>query len=375
MLIHKLNITDVRNLKSVSIQPSPFINIFSGLNGSGKTSLLESIHILGLGRSFRTARINPIIRSGAEKYTIFGLFESLSTARHYPVGVSRGINDDVSEIKVLGEKVKSSSDLAKLIPIQVINPETFKLLEGSPRLRRSFLDWGLFHVKHEYFFPVWKKLQKVLKQRNSLLRHGIINEPELAVWTREFTKAAMLVDEMRQEYIEQLLPYFYEMLSMFSSLENISISYYRGWDKDQTLDAVLKKGLQRDIQSGYTQAGPQRADIRVRVRKHNALDILSRGQIKLVVCALKLAQSLLLSKATSNRCVFLVDDLASELDRHHREALCGLLQQMKSQVFITCIEQNLLTDYWLPDTDCKMFHVEQGQIELIEKSCAEGTPG
>ena len=366
MIIHKLNITDVRNLKSVSFQPSSSINLFFGLNGSGKTSLLEAVHVLGLGRSFRTTRIKPVVRTGSEKYTIFGLVESSQQSAPLSVGVSRDLHDDASLIRIAGESVKSSSELARLIPIQVINPDTFKLLEGSPGLRRGFVDWGVFHVKHNDFFPAWKNMQKALKQRNSLLRHGRIAESELSAWDHEFIQAAMLVDELRQHYIEQLLPYFYRMLEALCNLDDIKISYYRGWDKEQPLDAVLKNGLARDIQSGYTHAGPQRADLRVRAGKYNALDTLSRGQIKLVVCALKLAQGCLLSEMTGNNCIFLVDDLTSELDTPHRKALCHLLQQMNSQVFITCVEKDSLTDFWLPDVECKMFHVKQGQIELIE---------
>ena len=366
MTIHKLNITDVRNLTSVSFRPSSSINIFYGLNGSGKTSILEAIHILGLARSFRTTRIKPVVQTGSEKYTVFGLIDDLQKSTLLPVGISRGLSDEGAQIRIAGESIKSSSELARLIPIQVINPDTFKLLEGAPGLRRNFIDWGVFHVKHKEFFPVWKNMQKALKQRNSFLRHGRISESELSVWNHEFSKSAALVDQLRGDYIEQLLPYFYRILGVLCDLDGIKISYYRGWDKDRSLDDILQKGLNRDLLSGYTHSGPQRADLRVRTEKANAIDTLSRGQLKLVVCALKLAQGCLLSETTDNKCIFLVDDLPSELDALHRRALCHLLQQMDSQVFITCVDQDSLTDCWLPEVECKMFHVKQGQIELIE---------
>ncbi len=369
MAIDKLTVSDVRNLENISIQPSPEINVFCGLNGSGKTSILEAIHLLGLARSFRTTRTKPVIRSGRDKCTVFGLIRSgVNNHNLLPVGISRGLNEENALIRVSGKTVSTSSELARLIPIQIINPDTFKLLEGSPALRRNFIDWGVFHVKHTEFLPAWKRMQKALKQRNSLIRHGRISDSELSVWNQELNKSACLVDKLRADYIGLLLPYFYEILESISGLEGIEISYYRGWDKEKSLCDVLESGLSRDIQSGYTHAGPQRADLKVRYSKSSAVDTLSRGQLKLVVCALKLAQGYLLSEVTGNKCIFLIDDLPSELDALHRKALCHLLQQMRCQVFITCVDKELLTDCWLPDVDCKMFHVKQGQVELINEN-------
>ena len=125
--------------------------------------------------------------------------------------------------------------------------------------------------------------------------------------------------------------------------------------------------MQRDIQTGYTHSGPQRADLRVKLGKVNAVDILSRGQLKLVVCALKLAQGFLYSEITGKNCIFLVDDLPSELDSPHRRALCRLFQEMGCQTFITCVEHTALENCWLPEAEVKVFHVKQGQIELDEK--------
>ncbi|WP_263081432.1 DNA replication/repair protein RecF [Endozoicomonas sp. Mp262] len=364
MTIRQLTISDLRNLTSVSIKPSSEINIFYGLNGSGKTSILEAIHILGLARSFRTPKVKSVVQTGKDKYTIFGLMKDLH--RQIPVGVSRSIHEDSIQIRISGNAIRSSAELAALLPLQIINPDTFKLLEGSPGLRRNFLDWGVFHVKHKDFLPVWKHMQMALKQRNSLIRHGRISGSELSIWTQAFSKYACQVDQLRQAYVEQLLPYFSKVLQELCKLDGIKINYYRGWDKDRDLDEVLEAGLSRDIQSGYTFYGPQRADLRVRIGNSNATEILSRGQLKLVVCALKLAQGYLLSEATDQKSIFLVDDLSSELDIPHRMALCHLLQKIESQVFITCVEKNALADCWLPETHYKMFHVKQGQVELVE---------
>ena len=364
-MIQKLAIQGVRNLTSVSIEPSPFINVLYGLNGSGKTSVLEAIHLLGLARSFRSNKIKPVINDREEKCTVFGRLQQTS-GNSLPLGVSRDIQEEAFRIRLAGENLRSTSELARLLPLQVINPDTFKLLEGSPKSRRHFMDWGVFHVKHQDFFPIWQRTQKALKQRNSLLRHGRIKSSELSVWNQEFVRAAHIVDELRDEYIQRLIPVFHDVLSQLTDLPEISISYSRGWDKDRPLLEVLQSGLQRDIQTGYTHAGPQRADLKVKLGKVNAVDILSRGQLKLVVCALKLAQGFLYTELSGKQCMFLVDDLPSELDSPHRHALCRLFQEMKCQTFITCVEKTVLENCWLPGIEVKVFHVKQGQIQLID---------
>ncbi|WP_257281911.1 DNA replication/repair protein RecF [Endozoicomonas sp. ISHI1] len=367
MTIHKLMIKDVRNLASATFSPSPDINILYGLNGSGKTSILESIHLLGLARSFRSARLKPVIRHKQGKCTVFAQIQS-NNDRLIPVGVSRDIEEEHFQIRVAGESLKSTSELARLLPLQIINPDTFKLLEGSPKQRRQFLDWGVFHVKHTEFLPIWKRTQKVLKQRNSLLRHGKMKgssvSSQLSVWDVELVRAAVALDQLRQQYFDQLTPVFQDVLSQLTSLADIKIGYYRGWDRERSLADVLKENAVRDFQAGYTQSGPQRADIRVRLDGSNAVDILSRGQLKLVVCALKLAQGYLFSKMSNSQCVFLVDDLPSELDIHHRKAMCKILQNMQSQVFITCVEPGALVNCWEPEIDLKVFHVKQGTVNL-----------
>lgn len=365
-MIQQLTITNVRNLVSASFQPTSSINVLYGLNGSGKTSVLEAVHLLGLARSFRSSRLRPVINKESESCTVFGRLHTVELGV-VPVGVARDVKDESFLIRVDGETLRSTSELAKLLPLQVINPDTFRLLEGTPKLRRHFMDWGVFHVKHGDFIPLWKRMQKVLKQRNSLLRHGRMSISELSVWDLEFVKAAEAVDQLRQEYLERLIPVFHDVLSQLTDLTEISISYYRGWDRERPFAEVLQGGLQRDIQTGYTHSGPQRADLRVRLGKANAVDILSRGQLKLVVCALKLAQGFLYSELSGKKCIFLVDDLPSELDGPHRRALCRLLQEMGCQTFITCVEHTALENCWLPEAEVRVFHVKQGTIQLDEE--------
>ena len=360
MPLKRLSVTAVRNLHPVTLHPSPRINIISGANGSGKTSLLEAIHILGLARSFRSTRLQPVIQHGQDACTVFAE-TVLKNGNACSIGITRSKQADY-QIRIDGQTIRSAAQLAETLPLQLINPDSFRLLEGAPKQRRQYLDWGVFHVEHQ-FLPVWQRLQKSLKQRNSLLRRGRIQRSMLTPWESELIVAGEKIDELRQSYLLRLKPVFEEILGRLVLLDDLTLSYYRGWDKERPLSQVLDDQFERDMQLGYTQSGPQRADLRLRIKGMNAVDILSRGQQKLVVCALKIAQGYLLQElGAAQECVFLVDDLPSELDEKHRKALSSLLEDLQCQVFISCVDAQQMQDCWKNDTPLSMFHVEHGRI-------------
>lgn len=365
MPLKRLTVTGVRNLQPVTLHPSPRINLIYGSNGSGKTSLLEAIHLLGLARSFRSTRLQPVIQHGGESCTVFAEVTQTSGVTT-SIGITRSKQADY-QIRIDGQTVRSIAQLAETLPLQLINPDSFRLLEGAPKQRRQYLDWGVFHVEHQ-FLVMWQRLQKSLKQRNSLLRRGRIQRSMLAPWEAELVSAAEQIDKYRQAYLQQLKPVFEDILSRLIPLDDLTLSYYRGWDKEKPLSQVLDEQFERDSVLGYTQAGPQRADLRLRCRSQNAVDILSRGQQKLVVCALKIAQGYLLKEhGVQQDCIFLVDDLPSELDEQHRKALCVLLEDLECQVFISCVDIEQMRDCWKNDTPLSMFHVEHGHIVQTDK--------
>ncbi|HDZ58334.1 MAG TPA: DNA replication/repair protein RecF [Pseudomonas xinjiangensis] len=364
MPIKRLSVTAVRNLHPVTLYPSPRINIISGPNGSGKTSLLEAVHILGLARSFRSTRLQPVIQHEQEACTVFGEV-ILNSGQLCSMGITRTRQAEY-QIRINGQAVRATAELAETLPLQLINPDSFRLLEGAPKQRRQYLDWGVFHVEHQ-FLAMWQRLQKSLKQRNSLLRRGRIERSAVMPWDLELVQASERIDDFRQAYLLRLKPAFERVLGQLIDLDGLTLSYYRGWDKERALGDVLDSQFARDLQIGHTQSGPQRADLRLRIKGLNAVDVLSRGQQKLVVCALKIAQGHLLKESGRHLdCIFLVDDLPSELDAQHRDALCTLLENLECQVFISCVDAHQLSNSWQQDTPRTMFHVEHGRIVQTE---------
>ncbi len=354
MAITQLKIKHVRNLNNVALRPDPAINLFVGENASGKTSLLEAIHLLALSRSFRTQHIKHVIQHEKEQLTVFGQI-SHSAGVEIPVGVAR--QKDKLIVQIGGKRIQGLNQLAEMIPIQVINNDSHKILESGPQYRRRLLDWGVFHVEHHYF-GVWQRYIQGVRQRNSALksRKGI---KELKIWDRSLSDLGEQIDQLRTNYLSGLRPLFTEKLEKLAGI-NVDIRYRRGWDKDQSLGEVLERTFLRDSEKGFTQFGPHRADLQFYCGSVPALEKLSRGQQKMLVSALRLAQVEYQQLNSPRRCVILVDDLPAELDHYHRQAFLKLLSKDMGQIFITATEANLIQFEGLPDY--KMFHVEHGEV-------------
>ncbi len=365
MILSSLNIHCFRNITHAEINPSGRFNLFVGGNGSGKTSLLEAIHHLSVARSFKTRFFRHVIQHGEKEFTIFGKIGDL------PVGIMRARNGK-SRMRIADKDIQSITELAEQFPLQVINPDTYQLITAGSKMRRKFVDWGVFHVEHE-FLPTWKQLYRVLRHRNAILKgkDDIDSiKQRIESWNVDFIGLSGRITVFRQEYIEELRPIFMELTHRLLEIEGIRIEFRFGWSTERSLESLLESSLQRDMMLGYTQFGPHRADLLLYAGEQLAQDVLSRGQLKLLVCAMQLAQALLLERKTGKKCVFFVVDLPSELDTEHRRALCGVLSELDTQIFMTCIEQNAFVDL-IKSPSTKVFQVESGNITPFELSISE----
>ena len=366
-MLAQVQISHVRNLQQVRLQGLQKVNVFFGANGSGKTSVLESIHLLGMARSFRGASVKSLITHNLPSCTVYGVTSRVgaygsASSTGLPMGVQRNRSGE-AQIKIGGKSVRTVAELAAQLPLQVITAESFGLLTGPPGGRRQDLDWGVFHVEQR-FFSQWQRFQRCLKQRNNLLRRGKISDQELAVWTRDLAQTGEVISKYRKDYFGILSPRFKEIMARLApSLNNLELRYKQGWDRDLSYSEALQQGYAADTDQGYTHSGPQRADIRVMSGGHLAADTLSRGQQKLVVCGLKLAQGQLMGQlGTRGKCTYLIDDLPSELDHQHSVLVCELLESMDVQVFVTCIAQEEIRSVWPKTSEMTMFHVEHGSV-------------
>ena len=361
MTITSLRITDFRNLAEVEIDPcQQGLNIICGNNGSGKTSLLEAIHYLGLGRSFRSSNASRLIRHDQNKFSLFAQL-LIDQQRHVPVGVER---DHAGTMRLRAEEKELSSitELAAYLPTRVINSHSHHIFESGPIYRRKYLDWGLFY-QFENFLLAWRLFERSLKQRNAALRITRTKK-EIEAWTDELIKHGSELDRLRQEYVQMLRPQIGQVAATLLDIPNLDIQYLSGWQNGVEYSNALAASLEDDIRFGHTQNGPHRADLDVTIEGVPVKHILSRGQQKLLICAMIISQGLLLDKHLNKGLIYLIDDLPSELDIQSKRKLISLLAEQNTQVFITSIESAAICDFINGElkVPLKVFHVEHGQI-------------
>lgn len=356
MQLTRIEIRHLRNLSSVSLLPSPGLNILEGINASGKTSFIEAIHILGLARSFRTLKVDRLVQHGQAAFT---LFAEIADSSHHRLGIERTISGEL-ELRLDGRRLHSRSELASLLPFQLITPESITLLTGSPSERRSFIDWIMFHVEPN-FQKAWNQYNQNLKQRNALLRQQ--NSSTLGLWSQGMVEYGIEIDRLRKRVLERLLPHLRHYVSLLVPEMELQLSYRQGWNSELSLADAVEGSLDTDMKMHFTTCGPHRADIVIKDGKEKVADLFSRGQLKLLLCAMKLAQMALLHEVKGSLPVVLIDDLPAELDSTHRNLLLSLLYQMDSQVFVTTTSRKLLDfSAW---SNVKVFHVEHGEIKEV----------
>lgn len=369
MTIKMLRISNFRNLASVELKPHcAGLNIVCGDNGGGKTSLLEAIHYLGLGRSFRTSTASRLIRHGERE---FSLFIQLVTESDRDVGV--GMMRDVSgttRLRVNESDTASMTELASYLPIRLINSQSHHIFESGPTYRRKYLDWGLFY-QNDAFLPSWRHYERVLKQRNAVL-HERRPKRELDPWTDELVKYGLELDKMRKDYVTALAPLVAEMADSLLDLSELTFTYLPGWDESVSFAESLAESYPDEMRFGHTQCGPQRADLDIAVEGIPVKHFLSRGQQKLLICAMIIAQGKLLAARAKHGLIYLIDDLPAELDSLSRQKLLSLFSKQQTQIFITAIERNTICDLLgdKPDVPVRVFHVEHGNIVEVAEDAA-----
>ena len=366
MYLTRLDVHGIRNISSASLLPIDGINILYGANGSGKTSILEAIYLLGRGRTFRSRYTKTLINHEARACTVFGAASTKEHAAPYTIGVSRETTGSF-QFKVDGRRVSTSSSLADAIPLLLMNSESFLLIEGGPGGRRRFLDWGVFHVEQQ-FQTIWAQFQRSLQQRNKLLRRDKISQQEMSSWDDSFVRLSMQLSDMRRKYFESITPVFYALIDKLTSVRGVSLDFYQGWDGDRPLDTLLSESFDRDLRRHTTNIGPHRADIKIEVNGRAACDVLSRGQIKSLVAALIVGQGQMFRQVRDKQCVYLFDDLVSELDNDYLMRLLKVLASAKAQVFITGTDYVPLVTVLEKEkiNDFAVFHVEQGKVNSLK---------
>lgn len=351
MLTH-LHVQHVRNITSAHLPLQQF-NVISGINASGKTSLLEAVYCLSCGKSFRSGSIKTLIQQQHPSFSVVGWLDH--PTHPYSIGIERDYSE--LKIKIAGNWVKTVSELARHLAVQIIHPESHEIFTQGSLLRRQLIDWGIFYNQPD-FFAVWRRYYQVLKQRNQALKSQVA-PAAVRAWNPELIKTGEVLIEYRQAYSQQLLPYLQEYIEALLNLSSVDIELYNGLMSGKTLSESLEHSFAKDLALGHTRYGAHRSDWILKINKVPVQYYLSRAQQKLLICAIRLAQARLFRALNQQPCVLLLDDLPAELDASRRETLMALLLPLAMQVLVTTTDESLLPLKIWPDF--AMFHVKQGQ--------------
>ena len=359
MALVKLDAIGLRNLQPVTLEPRPGLNYVVGDNASGKTSLLEAIYLLGRARSFRTSQINQLIQFDQPELTVAGKVTPPGQCASLSIGVR--VARSKREIHVGGRVAQSSAELLQAFPLLVIQPAGIALLEGAPKLRRHFLDFGVFHHDPRYL-DYWRRYTKALNHRNALLRSG--KARELAPWNQELTRYGIMIHEARSNYLERLAPLFHEIGGRFFTNPHFELRIQAGWDVSRPLNLILEGDISADLRYGYTQSGPHKGDFSILLNHRPVKAYVSRGQMKLLVYTLLLAQSRLMEEQAGSAGCVLIDDVASELDVPNKRILLALLQGRLTQFFITATGREIIEEG--VSSDAAVFQIARGRVSQAQ---------
>lgn len=352
MILSELKIHHLRNISSTQIKLSPRFNFIAGANGSGKTTVLEAFYLLSCGHSFRSREISPLIQQGQNAFTVFARTQQQDT-----ISIQKS-SSQPTQIKLRNQFCTSTSQLAYALPCQIFYSDIFQIIDAGPTIRRSVLDWGLFHVKPDYL-SLLKNYKKILKHRNALLK---THAPyaHFVPWDKQLNQLALALDVLRKDYFEQWTHAFTQVLAQLSDLQ-CNLSYFKGWDKKNTgknLEQILAESFESDNHKLYTQSGAHQADVIIEANLNKAKQFLSRGQQKIILIALKLAQAHLLA----DNCLYLFDDLPAELDEVHQHKLITYLAAHQGQYVITTNGDPLHLQRYCAEDVSALYHIKEGIV-------------
>ncbi|WP_147653289.1 DNA replication/repair protein RecF [Vulcaniibacterium gelatinicum] len=365
MHVTRLDLHHLRRFEAASLAPHPGLNLITGDNGTGKTSLLEALHLLAYGRSFRGRVRDGLIRAGSPALELYVEWQdgAAQTAPSLPPRTHRaGLRHAGGSwtARLDGRDVGHLGELCAALAVVTFEPGSHALVNGGSEPRRRLLDWGLFHVEPD-FLGLWRRCARALKQRNQLLK-GRAEPAELEAWEHELATTGEALTRARERYLEQLAPHLAQMAALLLPAGGEArLEFQPGWRREELpLADALLLARERDLALGHTSVGPHRADWQIRYTGLPGREGLSRGQAKLTALSLLLAQAECHAGLRGDWPVILLDDLASELDRRHQAGVLAWLIASGAQVIVTGTEP---PPGWAAlGTPTARFHVEQGRV-------------
>ena len=370
MTLQSLHILNYRNIREASLEFSPKLNCFVGLNGQGKTNVLDAIYLLSFTKSAYTSQDSLNITHGEEMAMVQGVYrgnrlidgqteESLTISCGLKRGVKKQFRKDKKDYPRLLDHIG-------LIPLVMVSPADHQLIEEGSDERRRFMDVVIGQRNRKYL-DCLTNYNALLKQRNALLKQyaDAPNPPDdlLEVLEWQMVEPAEYIFKARTDFFKEFEPYFQEVYKVISGSAETPALHYISQLQNRELREAYIKTRQRDLILGWTSQGPHKDDLDMRLGEWPLKQVGSQGQQRSFVLAMKLAQALYLADITGEAPILLLDDIFDRLDSERVERIVAMVQgEQFGQIFITDTDRQHLTDIIQPGPDAKIFHVENGRI-------------
>ncbi len=376
MNLAELRLQNLRCLSTAELVLHPHLNLVFGANGTGKTTLLEAVYLLGRGRSFRTRHTEQLIQQGADRLWIAGRLASSSGGDVGSDDIGSGEagrsrdpllpphrvdlqcqRDQALLARIDAQPIRSLAELSQVLPVQVIDPGIHRLIEEGPGRRRRWLDWAVFHVEPG-FVVQWQGYMRALRQRNAALRGAGNDDP--VPWEVELARLGEALSFSRARVLDALQPYLSQALIALDA-PPATLAFHRGWSAEVPLAVQLSRQRERDRQRGHTGSGPHRCDVVIQIAGRPARDVISRGQQKILGAALTVALAHCLASIAGRAPTLLLDDPAAELDAEHTSRLLHAATGVGGQCIVTVLRPESL----LAAAPDRVFHVEHGGVKQL----------
>ena len=387
MILESLNILNYRNIREASLEFAPKLNCFVGLNGQGKTNVLDAIYLQSFAKSAFTSQDSLNITHGEEMAFVQGIYrspEQLSVeslelrevdklkVESFTIscGLRRGVKKQFRRDK---KDYQRLIDHIGLIPLVMVSPSDQQLIDEGSDERRRFMDVVISQLDRKYL-DCLTKYNALLKQRNALLKqYADAPEPPhdlLEVLEWQMVEPAEYIYKARTEFFEGFVPYFEKTYAQISGSAEIPQLRYASQLQDRDLREAYARTRQRDLILGWTSQGVHKDDLEMKLGKWPLKQVGSQGQQRTFVLAMKLAQSLYLSGATGDglrvtgqQPILLLDDIFDRLDSERVERIVEMIQGPEfGQIFITDTDRQHLTDILRPNENARIFHVNEGVV-------------
>ena len=359
MFIKRLQMLNYRNYNVLDISLGPHVNVFMGDNAQGKTNILEGIYYCAFARSHRTSKDRELINWNSDNALLSVTVGRERLDKRIDISI---LKDGKKAIQINKIKIKKIGELFGNFNVVMFSPEDLKIIKDSPGVRRKFIDMELCQLNPKYYYNL-VQYNKVLNERNSILRNRNINKDILDVYDMQLVEFRYNIIIDRLEYIVKLNKYSakihsditsgkerieFKYISTIKDLENIRENFY----------SLLEKNRVRDCERGITSVGPHRDDFNVLINDIDTKSYGSQGQQRTAVLTIKFSSLKIIKELTGEYPVLLLDDVLSELDFSRKRYVLSTIGDI--QTIITCTGIEDLYEYL--DDKSKVFKVKDGEI-------------